>query len=72
MSSIQCETRLEEDALKHTALSQTVQGASIAQPADLQAVMKVLCVCSLDLIYLGKCRKAHIKYSVSLHSGGEL
>lgn len=40
MSSIQCETRLEEDALKHTALSQTVQGASIAQPADLQAVMK--------------------------------
>lgn len=39
MSSIQCETRLEGDALKHTALSQTVQGASIAHPADLQAVM---------------------------------
>lgn len=39
MSSIQCETRLESDALKHTALSQTVQGAPIAQPADLQAVM---------------------------------
>lgn len=39
MSSIQCGTRLDGDALKHTALSPTVQGASIAQPADLQAVM---------------------------------
>lgn len=33
---------------------------------------RVLCVCSLDLIYLGKWSKAHIKSSVSLHSGGQL
>lgn len=77
MSSIQCETRLEGDALKYTTLSQTVQGASIAQPADLQAVVmaggsRVLCVCSLDLICLGKYRKAHIKSTMTLHSEGQL
>lgn len=33
---------------------------------------RVLWVCSLDLIYLGKCRKAHIKSNVTLHSEGQL